>query len=66
MVVYHWKKTFEEIKASRLAGFSTFVKLQTRKSGRLIISLYLFMAFLLGVTGSLTASVFLYLIGSNS
>ena len=66
MVVYHWKKTFEAIKDKRLAGFSAFVKLQTRKSGGLIIGLYLFLAFLLGVIGSLTASIFLYLFGGNS
>ncbi len=58
MVVYHWRKIFEKDTSKPLRGFSAFVKMQTRKSGLLIIGLYLFMAFLLGIIGSLTASYF--------
>lgn len=67
MVVYHWKKCFdfEEIKDKRFASFSAFVKMQTRKSGRLIITLYLFLAFVLCVLGSLAASAILHLFSGS-
>lgn len=58
MVVYHWRKEFADDITKPLHGFSVFVKMQIRKSGLLIISLYLVMAFLLGIVGSLTASYF--------
>ena len=58
MVVYHWRKDFEGDTSKPLHGFSAFVKMQTHRSGLLVISLYLIMAFLLGVTGSLSASYF--------
>lgn len=65
MVVYHWKKVFGEVKDRRFASFSAFVKMQTRKSGGKIIGLYLLVAFLLGVVGSLTASAVQYLFGGS-
>lgn len=58
MVVYHWRKIFSGDKTKPLQGFSAFVKMQTRKSDLLIIGMYILMAFLLGVIGSLTASYF--------
>jgi len=58
MVVYHWQKSFADDTTKPLHGFSAFVKMQTRKSGLLIIGLYVLMAFFLGVVGSLTASYF--------
>lgn len=58
MVVYHWRKSFTDDTNKPLHGFSTFVKMQTRKSGLLIIGFYVLMAFVLGVVGSLTASYF--------
>ena len=66
MVVYHWKKNFDEIKDKRFAGFSAFVKLQTRKSTRTIIGLYLSLAIFLGIVGSLTANLFWYLLIGSS
>lgn len=56
MVVYHWRKSFESAAHNTLQGFSAFVKLQTRKTGMWVICVYLVLAFLLGVVGSLTAS----------
>jgi hypothetical protein len=65
MVVYHWRKEFVGDTTKPLHGFSVFVKMQIRKSGLLIISLYLAMAFLLGVIGSMTASYFQILFNSS-
>ena len=62
MVVYHWKKCFEEAEASRFSGFSAFVKMQTRRSGALIICFFALLVFFLSVIGSLTASWFQHLI----
>lgn len=61
MVVYHWRKEFSDDITKPLHGFSVFVKMQIRRSGFLIISLYLVMAFLIGAVGSLTASYFQFL-----
>lgn len=57
MVVYHWRKEFEGIGQNALQGFSAFVKLQTRKTSLMIIGIYVLVALLLGIVGSLTASV---------
>lgn len=65
MVVYHWRKEFEGDVSKSLHGFSVFVKTQVRKTGFLIIALYLGMAFLLGVVGSLTASYFQFFFNSS-
>lgn len=58
MVVYHWKKIFDDIQDNRLVGFSAFVKTQTRKSDRVIIGIYVTIAFLIGALGSFAASLF--------
>lgn len=65
LVVYHWKKIFKTLEPKRFPSFSVFVKMQTRKSGRLIISMYLLLAFCLGVVGSLTASAVQYFLSSS-
>lgn len=65
LVVYHWKKVFKTLEPKRFPSFSVFVKMQTRKSGGLIISFYLLLAFLLGVIGSLTASAVQYLLSGS-
>ncbi|WP_380059016.1 hypothetical protein ACFE33_15825 (plasmid) [Falsihalocynthiibacter sp. SS001] len=57
MVVYHWRKEFEGSGQNVLQGFSAFVKLQTRKTSLMIIGIYVLVALLLGIVGSLTASV---------
>ena len=62
LLVYHWKKVFENHQSERFPSFSVFVKIQSRKSNFLTILLYLSLAFILGVIGSLTASVFLHFI----
>jgi hypothetical protein len=54
MVVYHWKRVAATGKA--IQDFSAFVKLQTRRSGRRVLILYLGFAFLFGVLGNLFAS----------
>lgn len=58
MVVYHWKKVEPEIES-----FAAFVKLQTRKSGWGTIFWYLFIAFIFGVAGNLSASALQYYAG---
>jgi len=54
MVVYHWKRTAEPGKS--LLDFSSFVKLQTRRTGRRTVAIYLLVAFLFGLVGNLTAA----------
>ena len=66
MVVYHWRKRFEGAGHNTLQGFSAFVKLQTRKTGVLVICIYVLVAFLLGVIGSLTASLVQWWLASTS
>lgn len=67
MVVYHWKKIFDQIEDKRLVGFSAFVKLHTRRSGATIIMTYLLLAFLLGVMGSVFGStLYEHFFGSGS
>ncbi|ATF18235.1 hypothetical protein [Phaeobacter gallaeciensis] len=56
MVVYHWRKKFEDRGQNALQGFSAFVKLQTRKTSLMVIGIYVLVALALGVVGSLTAS----------
>jgi hypothetical protein len=53
MMVYHWR-TDNEV---GVEDFSAFVKLQTRRTGRRILKIYLAVAFAFGVLGNLTASV---------
>ncbi|APO67508.1 hypothetical protein IE4872_CH01887 [Rhizobium gallicum] len=55
MVVYHWKRECEEGKS--LLDFSSFVKLQTRRSGKKTVTIYLLVAFLFGLAGNLVASI---------
>ena len=56
MVVYHWRKEFDNNGKNTLQGFSAFVKLQTRKTSLVIIGIYVLVALALGIVGSLTAS----------
>jgi len=53
MTVYHWKKTSEK---GKIADFSAFVKLRTRRSGRYTLRNYVTVAFLFGLLGNLIAS----------
>jgi len=50
MVVYHWKRH------APISDFSAFVKLQTRRSGRKILLIYLVIAFIFGLAGNFAAS----------
>lgn len=50
MVVYHWKRQ------APISDFSAFVKLQTRRSSRKILVVYLVIAFLFGLSGNLAAT----------
>jgi hypothetical protein len=52
MMVYHWKKEDEV----NVGDFTSFVKLQTRRSGTKTIITYLAIAFLFGVAGNLVAA----------
>ena len=52
MVVYHWKKGALD----SVSDFSTFVKLQTRRSGWKILLAYLVIVFLVGLAGNLVAT----------
>lgn len=61
MVVYHWRKIFDEYDVKPLQGFSAFVKMQTRKADTNIIALYVGLALLLGAIGSVIGSFFLSL-----
>lgn len=54
MVVYHWKR--EPKPNVPITDFSAFVKLQTRRSSRKILAIYLAIAFAFGLTGNLVAS----------
>ena len=58
MVVYHWRKAFPEDGPSTLQGFSAFVKMQTRRTDYFVIGLYVVVALLLGIVGSLSAGLF--------
>lgn len=60
MVVYHWKR--EEAADRAIADFSAFVKLETRRSGKAILTRYLFVAFLIGLIGNLVAAAVLAII----
>ncbi|MCQ1855373.1 hypothetical protein [Neorhizobium galegae] len=60
MVVYHWKRKAEPGKS--LLDFSSFVKLQTRRTGRRTVIIYLLVAFLFGLTGNVVASVLISLV----
>ena len=55
MVVYHWKRSVQDPDQS-IGDFSSFVKLQTRRSGGSILATYLMVAFLFGVFGNLAAN----------
>ncbi|NWK99181.1 hypothetical protein DM806_26685 [Sphingobium lactosutens] len=50
MVVYHWKRQ------APISDFSAFVKLQTRRSSRKILLIYLVIAFIFGLGGNFAAS----------
>ncbi|MDR7040318.1 hypothetical protein J2X36_005100 [Methylobacterium sp. BE186] len=52
MMVYHWKKEAEK----PIEDFAAFVKLQTRRTGRRVIFVYLAIAFAFGIAGNLAAS----------
>lgn len=52
MMVYHWKQEDQ----NGVSDFSSFVKLQTRRSGRGILLKYLAIAFLFGILGNLAAA----------
>ncbi|MBY5385217.1 hypothetical protein [Rhizobium leguminosarum] len=54
MVVYHWRRKAEPGKP--LLDFSSFVKLQTRRTGRRTVTVYLLVAFLFGLAGNVVAS----------
>lgn len=54
MVVYHWKR--ESGPNAPISDFSAFVKLQTRRSSRKILLVYLVIAFFFGLAGNLAAS----------
>ncbi len=54
MVVYHWRRDAEPLKP--INDFSAFVKLQTRRTSRRILAIYLLIAFLIGLVGNWTAS----------
>jgi hypothetical protein len=54
MVVYHWKR--EAQPNAPITDFSAFVKLQTRRSSRKILVIYLAIAFVFGLAGNLAAS----------
>jgi hypothetical protein len=53
MVVYHWKK---EALGASIEDFSTFLKLQTRKSNWITIIIYLGIALAFGLAGNIGAS----------
>ena len=53
MVVYHWKK---EAPGGSIEDFSTFLKLQTRKSSWVTIFIYLSIALAFGLAGNMLAS----------
>ncbi|TAV49124.1 hypothetical protein ELI02_10975 [Rhizobium leguminosarum] len=55
MVVYHWRRVAEPGK--ELLDFSSFVKLQTRRTGRKTVIKYLTIAFAFGLLGNLIATV---------
>ncbi|SCB53013.1 hypothetical protein [Rhizobium lusitanum] len=55
MVVYHWKRIAEPGKG--LLDFSSFVKLQTRRTGRKTVTKYLAIAFAFGLLGNLVATL---------
>ena len=58
MVVYHWKKELgDQSRDAGLASFSAFVKFHTRRSGGVILAMYILVAFIFGVVGNLTASI---------
>lgn len=59
MVVYHWRKIFEDDEAKPLQGFSAFVKMQTRKADSKVIAFYVGLSLLLGAIGSVIGSFFL-------
>lgn len=54
MVVYHWKRVPKQ--NAPITDFSAFVKLQTRRSSRKILAVYLAIAFSFGLAGNLVAS----------
>src|SRR3546814_21136594 len=54
MGVYHWKR--ESHAQAPISDFSAFVKLQTRRSNREILLIYLVIAFIFGLAGNLAAS----------
>lgn len=56
MVVYHWKKEPKD-GADHIEDFSSFVKLQARRTGGSILWRFVTVAFLFGVAGNLTASL---------
>lgn len=58
MVVYHWRKNFNDKDVKPLQGFSAFVKMQTRKADTKIIAIYVGLVLLLGGIGSVIGSFF--------
>ena len=66
MVVYHWRKVFEDDDPKPLRGFSSFVKMQTRKADLPIICFYVVLSLLVGALGSVLGSYFLSLFVGNS
>ncbi|WP_445219296.1 hypothetical protein ACKWRH_03245 [Bradyrhizobium sp. Pa8] len=60
MMVYHWRTD----NTAGVEDFSAFVKLQTRRTGRQILWMYLLIAFAFGVMGNLSASALEALISS--